>query len=112
MRIPSRILPAVILAGITCLIIAIFARKTASSHGPNETYFPDGLYLATIMSLTVSIGATFVVDYLLGKSERAPRWYGIGFAAGVIIFLFGFPWANLDRAAGKHFRFSTGGARR
>lgn len=103
MRIPSRIFPAVILAGITCLIIAIFAGKTASSHGPNETYFPDGLYLATIMSLTVSIGATLVVDHFLGKSEQAPRWYGIGFTAGVVIFLFKFPWANLDQGGGQAF---------
>lgn len=103
MRIPSRILSAVILAAVTCLMIAVFARKTASNHGPNETYFPDGLYLATIMSLTISIGVTFVVDHFLGKSERAPRWYPIGFAAGVVIFLFRFPWANLDRGGGQAF---------
>ncbi|TDP31492.1 hypothetical protein DFR75_10897 [Nocardia ignorata] len=103
MRIPSRIVPASVLAAITCLIIAIFARKTASNHTPGDTYYPDGLYLATVMSLAVSIGVTLVIDHIFGKSERAPRWYGIGFVVGVIIFLFGFPWANLDRGGGQAF---------
>ncbi|MFD3702147.1 hypothetical protein ACFWUP_03270 [Nocardia sp. NPDC058658] len=103
MRIPSRIFPAVLLAAITCLILAIFGRKTTSSHAPGETYFPDGLYLATILSLTVSIGATLVVDHFFGKSDRAPRWYGFGFAAGVVVFILGFPWANLDRGGGQAF---------
>ncbi|MFC6012288.1 hypothetical protein [Nocardia lasii] len=103
MRIPSRILPAVVLGALTCAILAIFGRKTTSNHTANETYFPDGLFLATILSLVISIGATFVIDRAFGKSERAPRWYCIGFAVGVVLFLFGFPWANLDWGGGQAF---------
>lgn len=90
---------------ITCfmlwLFIWLFEGPTESKHEYGQTYLPDGLYAATLISLIVAYAITVVADFVLGKSKWS--WFVGGFLFGLIIFLFNVPWSQLDRGAGMMF---------
>lgn len=79
----------------------LFEGPTESNHEIGETYLPDGLYSATLLSLIVAFLATVIADFVLGKSKWS--WFIGGFAIGFVIVLFNVPWSQLDRGAGLMF---------
>ncbi|WP_280475203.1 hypothetical protein [Nocardia farcinica] len=91
---------------MTCLIIwgARSALPTESNHEADQTYIPDGLYLATVVSLGLVFAATVLIDrWVAAKSLLATVGFVIGFGVGVVLFILRLPWSTLDRFGGEMF---------
>ncbi|MGW5321797.1 hypothetical protein [Rhodococcus pyridinivorans] len=101
----SRAVALALFGAVTCLPIWLMTgvgnMPTAAEHAPGQTYLPDGLYLATVLSLLVAFVVTVASDFILG----VPSWgaFFVGFVVGLVIFLWNIPWTNVDYGAGEMF---------
>ncbi|PKV76768.1 hypothetical protein [Nocardia fluminea] len=108
MSIKGRAAGAAAVAAVTCLVIWFIVGfgglPTSSDHEPDQTYYPDGWYLATIVSLAAALVTTVVIDRAVGVvSSKATAGFFLGFMLGIVVFLIRFPWGNLDLGGGQAF---------
>lgn len=103
--IASRAVGLLLLGLATCALLWLFVnvgdRPTGRNHATGETYLPDGLYLATALSLLMAFAVTVASDFILGRSTWTA--FVTGFIVGVIVFFWNIPWSQLDYGAGEMF---------
>lgn len=102
----ARGVAAVVTAAVICLVVWWFTSElpTEGSHTADQTYLPDGLYLATVVSLGAAVAATVLIDrFVVADSLPAAAGSVVGFGGGVVLFIVRLPWSNLDRFGGEMF---------